>query len=59
MITGNYKKDVATVAEQLMIAFSVEFIKSAPNLKRWEEAMQNSFEIAERIVYKEYKFLKK
>lgn len=59
MITGNYKEDIARVAENLMIAFSVEFIKSAPNIKRWEEAIQNSFDIATTIVNKEYKFLEK
>lgn len=57
MITGLYKEDVAKVAEKLMIAFSVEFIKSAPNIKRWEEAIKNCFEMAETIVNKEYKYL--
>lgn len=59
MMTGNYKEDIAMVAEKLMIAFSVEFIKSAPNIKRWEEAMHNSFKIAKTIVNKEYEFLNK
>lgn len=57
MITGNYKEDVARVAENLMIAFSVEFVKSAPNIKRWNEAIQSSFELAKTIVIKEYEFL--
>lgn len=57
MITGKYEEDVARVAEKLMIAFSVEFVKSAPNTKRWEEAMQSSFEIAKKIVNNEYEFL--
>lgn len=57
MITGKYQEDVAMVAEKLMIAFSVEFVKSAPNTKRWEAAIQNSFEIAKTIVTKEYEFL--
>jgi hypothetical protein len=57
MITGKYQEDVAMVAEKLMIAFSVEFVKSAPNTKRWEEAIQKSFEIAKTIVIKEYEFL--
>lgn len=57
MITGNYQKDVARVAEKLMIAFSVEFIKSVPNTERWEEAMEGSFRIAETIVNKEYDYL--
>lgn len=57
MITGNYKEDVAMVAEKLMIAFSVEFVKSSPNTERWEEAMKGSFRIAEKIVNNEYEFL--
>lgn len=57
MITGNYKEDVANVAEKLLIAFSVEFIKSAPNVQRWENAMQNCIEVAKIIVNKEYEFL--
>lgn len=57
MVTGNYKEDVAMVAEKLLIAFSVEFIKSAPNTKRWEEAMQDCAKIAKTIVNKEYELL--
>lgn len=57
MITGKYQEDIAMVAEKLMIAFSVEFVKSAPNTKRLEEAMQGSFKIAKAIVDKEYEFL--
>lgn len=57
MITGKYEEDVAIVAEKLIISFSVEFVKSAPNIKRWEEAIQGSFEIAKNIVNKEYEFL--
>lgn len=57
MITGKYKEDVAMVSEKLMIAFSVEFIKSAPNTDRWEKAMQNCIDIAKIIVNKEYEFL--
>ena len=57
VITGKYQEDVAMVAEKLMIAFSVEFVKSVPNTKRWEEAIQKSFEIAKTIVIKEYEFL--
>lgn len=59
MITGNYKEDIAMVAERLMVAFSVEFIKSYPDTKRWEDAMQRSFYIAKTIVNKEYEFLNK
>lgn len=57
MITGNYKEDIANVAEKLLIAFSVEFIKSVPDTMPWEEAMKNSFELAETIVNREYKYL--
>lgn len=57
MITGKYEEDVANVAEKMLISFSVEFIKSAPNTERWERAMQNCIEIAKIIVNKEYEFL--
>ena len=57
MITGKYQEDVANVAEKLMIAFSVEFVKSVPDTMPWEEAIKNSFELAESIVNREYKFL--
>lgn len=57
MITGNYKEDIANVAEKLLIAFSVEFIKSVPDTIPWEEALKNSFELAETIVNREYKYL--
>lgn len=59
MITGNYKEDVAMVAEKLMIAFSVEYIKSAPNNERWEEAIHGAFDVATVIVDEKYKFLEK
>lgn len=57
MITGEYKEDVARVAEKLMIAFSVEFVKSVPDTMPWEEAIKSSFELAETIVNREYKYL--
>lgn len=57
MITGKYKEDVANVAEKLMIAFSVEFVNSVPNTMPWEEAIKSSFELAEAIVNREYKYL--
>lgn len=57
MITGKYKEDVASVAEKLMIAFSVEFVKSVPDTMPWEEVIESSFELAETIVNREYKYL--
>ena len=46
IITGNYKEDVANVAEKLIIAFRVEFVKSVPDTMPWEEAIKSSFELA-------------
>lgn len=57
MITGKYKEDVVSVAEKLMIAFSVEFVKSVPDTMPWEVAIESFFELAESIVNREYKYL--